>query len=95
MMPAKLHQVGEAGLAALAPMSDMVAVDVVLVRTTGETATLVPCFECSAHGRWDNPRFAANIERVTGLVFAQHADAGVTTQAARCFRGNTRPVFQM
>jgi hypothetical protein len=44
MMTTKLHEIGKTGLTALAPVLDMVSIDVVFQRTTWELAALVPRF---------------------------------------------------
>jgi len=93
MMPAEQHKVVETGLAAVGPVSYVVAIDEMPVRAAREAALPVPGLERAPHGRRDDPRLAADRQWFAIVIADDPADRGIAADTFRRFRGNAGAGF--
>jgi len=89
------HEVRQFRLAAVRPVPNVMAIDIVAVRAAGKATALVARLERMADRRRDAAGLASHIGRFSRLSFDDFDDAGVAGKPTRSVGGEGRPVFEL
>lgn len=95
VMPAQQQEVGQAGLAAVSPLEDVMAVHEAPLRASWEPAASVAALQRPSYRRSDGAGLPAHAERVTCAVLADRHDAGVASESSGGLPGEGTAVVQL